>query len=65
MLKKYHKGAYGSRQSDEWSCCKCKGRDQKGCTYTMNDEPVDSVHQSSSFSRSNSSSGEPNDHEML
>ena len=65
MLETYHKGAYGSRQPDEWSCCERKGRDQKGCTYTVNDEPVDLVHQPSTISSSTSSPGEPSDQKLM
>ena len=62
MLEAYHKGAYGSRQPDEWSCCKRKGRDQSGCAYTADDKDVPgSVHLTITTSTSNSSSGESND----
>ena len=64
ILETYHNGAYGSRQPDEWSCCKHKGREQMGCIYTTDNKPVpDSAYLPSAIviSRPNSSLTEPRD----
>ena len=31
MLKTYHRGAYGSKNPEEWSCCGYSGQSHEGC----------------------------------
>ena len=40
MLKAYHRGAYGSKKPDEWSCCGYSGKNQRGCILVSDDSMV-------------------------
>lgn len=40
MLKTYHRGAYGSKKLEEWSCCGYCGMNQEGCFSVSDDSMV-------------------------
>ncbi len=40
MLKTYHRGAYGSKRPEEWSCCGYCGKNQEGCFSVSDDSMV-------------------------
>ena len=39
-LKTYHRGAYGSKRPEEWSCCGYCGKNQEGCFSVSDDSMV-------------------------
>ena len=40
MLKTYHRGSYGSKRPEEWSCCGYCGKNQEGCFSVSDDSMV-------------------------
>ena len=40
MLKTYHRGAYGSKKPEEWTCCGYCGQNQEGCFSVSDDSMV-------------------------